>query len=165
MSILNADVFNPKFLAQNTITNDPKEIMEKNYWLGPDKKVGSFTLDLGCETRVSMVEIVNTHNAQYKDRSTKEFKVLVSKNENGSWDEVVHKTLEDSRFLPDPLPLKKFSFAEHIIKYVKFEILSFYGNGGGLQYFHVKGRNAHTKKFSKTFLFRFKMSETQEAKL
>ena len=113
--------------------------MEKNYWLGPDKKGGSFTVDLGCETRVSMVELVNTHNAQYKDRSTKEFKVLVSKTGNGSWDEVVHKTLRDSRFLPDPLPLKKFTFAEHIVKYIKFELLSFYGNGGGLQFFNVKG--------------------------
>ena len=116
------------------------EVQGKNYWLSKEMAPGSFILDLGCETLVSLVQLVNTHNAELRDRSTKEFKVLVSKNKNEGWSEVIHKTLEDSRQQNDPLPMLKFPFAAKKAKYIKFEILTFYGKGGGLQYFHVKGK-------------------------
>ena len=78
------DAFSVKML----LTNSPREIFSKNYWLGPNTKSGEFILDLGCDKTVNMVELVNTHNAQVRDRGTKEFMV---------WTLVVHKTLPDSR--------------------------------------------------------------------
>ena len=49
-----------------------------NYWLSPNREEGGeFILDLGCEDSFDTVELVNTHNVHYKDRSTKEFQVFL----------------------------------------------------------------------------------------
>ena len=32
-------------------------------WLAPNKNTGNFTLDLGCETDINKILMVNTHNA------------------------------------------------------------------------------------------------------
>ena len=48
----------------------------KNYWLSPNGG-GEFILDLGCEDSFDTVELVNTHNAGAKDRSTKEFQIFL----------------------------------------------------------------------------------------
>ena len=57
--------------------------------------------------------------------------------EDGPWKMVLQKTLDDSRQHMDPLPLQEFSIPSTKAKFVKFELLSFYGNGGGLEYFNI----------------------------
>ena len=52
-----------------------------NIWLTRNKKAGpdqGFTLDLGCVKKAEGVRLKNTHNRQYRDRSTKKFKLLGS---------------------------------------------------------------------------------------
>ena len=123
----------------NLLTNAPLEIFAENYWLAPDRQDSAeFVLDLGCEKTVNLVELVNTHNGHHRKRSMKEFKVFLSDSSEGPWEEVVHQTLEDSRQQADPLPVQTFSFSEGAAKFVKFNQISYYGNGGGLQYFAVK---------------------------
>ena len=61
-----------------------------------------------------------------------------STNENGPWKEVIDKTLADSRNQENPLPLQAFSFETVTAKFLKFEVLSWYGIGGGIQYFDIK---------------------------
>ena len=123
----------------NLLTNAPLEIFAKNYWLAPNKKDrAEFVLSLGCEKTVNMVELVNTHTGKWRDRSMKEFKVFLSSDSSdGPWVEVLHKTLQDSRQQTDPLPLLKFPFSARTAKFVKFKQISYYGKGGGLQYFSV----------------------------
>ena len=61
----------------------------------------------------------------------------VDKNEN---DEILTEvTLEDTRWKPDPLPLEVFNLKETVEdkKYVKVEILSHFGQKGGLDYFDI----------------------------
>ena len=130
------------FSVRNLLTN-AREIFGKNYWLAPDKQESAeFVLDLGSEKTVSMVELVNTHNGYHRDRSMKEFKVFLSSDSSdGPWEEVVHQTLEDSRQQADPLPLQTFPFTERTARFVKFNQISYYGNGGGLQYFTVTSTN------------------------
>ena len=133
-------------LAQDTfsisklLTRGRVERHHQNYWLAPDRQAGAeFVLMLGCEKTVNLVELVNTHNGDHRDRSMKEFKVFLSSDSSaGPWEEVVHQTLEDSRRQPDPLPLQTFPFTQRSAKFVKFNQISYYGNGGGLQYFAVK---------------------------
>ena len=48
---------------------------------------------------------------------------------------VLHQTLNDTRLAEDPLPLQNFSITPSEGRFVKFELLTFYGKGGGLQYF------------------------------
>ena len=52
---------------------------------------------------------------------------------------MVQETLEDSRQQKDPLPLQEFPFPSQIGRYVKLEVVSYYGLGGGLQYFNIIG--------------------------
>ena len=109
-----------------------------NYWLNSHQG-GEFYLEFGGEPRpFDMVELVNTHNAQHRDWAMKEFKVGLWDEDEGSYVEVVHQTLEDSRQQTDPLPVQTFSFPERKAKYVFFKTISYYGLGGGLQYFAVK---------------------------
>ena len=100
-----------------------------------------FVLDLGCEKFINMLELVNTHSGSHRNRGTKEFKVSVSLYQAGPWDQVVFETLEDPREQTDPLPVLTFPFSsssEVSARFVKFNLISWYGWGGGLQYFSVK---------------------------
>ena len=118
------------------LSHSPREA-DGNYWLAPNRQESAeFVLDLGCEKTVNMVELVNTHTGNWRDRSMKEFKVFLSSDSSdGPWEEVVHQTLEDSRQQTDPLPVHKFPFTERAAKFVKFNQISHHGYGGGLQYF------------------------------
>ena len=145
------------FSVKKLLTLSPLEKYPRNYWLAPDQKDGGeFVLSLDCEREVNWVELVNTHNGGHRDRATKELKVFISLSLNGSWQEVLHTTLVDSRRHPDPLPVQTFRFKKSRAKFVKYQQISKYGHGGGLQYFAVK-QNADagniggcaTKKFQK----------------
>ena len=50
---------------------------------------------------------------------------------------MVEETLEDSRQQKDPLPLQEFPFLAQAGRYVKVEVVSYYGLGGGLQFFDI----------------------------
>ena len=61
-----------------------------------------------------------------------------STNKNGPWKEILDETLVDSRNQPNPVDLQSFSFEAVTAGFVKFEVLSWYGIGGGLQYFNIE---------------------------
>ena len=114
---------------------------DANYWLTEDGKTGDkqgFIMDLGCETVVSGLNLKNTHNYEHKDRSTKKFRLHGSPNHNGPWTELLVSELEDSRN-QNPPPLQTVPFANsEVVRFVKFELLEYWGLlGGGLQYFEV----------------------------
>ena len=138
---MSSEELSKDFAIKNAFNKSSTETALKNYWLGPDNKPASFLLKLGCGRTVNMIELVNTHNGKLKDRSMKEFKVSLSMTEKGPWEEVVHRKLRDSRNHTDPLPVQVFSFNGRNAKFLKFDMLSFYGKGGGLQYFasHYSG--------------------------
>ena len=64
---------------------------------------------------------------------------------------VLQTTLDDSRKQTDPLPKQEFSIPSTKGRFVKFELVSYYGNGGGLQYFNInnKGPKVVKEKSSK----------------
>ena len=70
-----------------------------------------------------------------------------SLSETGPWQQVLDETLEDSRSQNDPLPLQTFNFDPKTAKYAKFKLLSYWGNGGGLQYFKIKKAIRQQGKF------------------
>ena len=55
------------------------------------------------------------------------------------WTQILDKELEDSRQTLDPLPLQLIPVQKKIAsQFLKFELVSWWGNGGGLQYFDVQ---------------------------
>merc|ERR1711902_7886 len=111
-----------------------------NYWLTENGKKGEdqgFIMDLGCVTTAEGLSLRNTHNHRHRDRSTKKFRLLGSLNNNGPWNELLVADLEDSRN-QNPPPVQNLTFANSApLRFVKFELLDYWGNGGGLQYFAV----------------------------
>ena len=75
---------NDQYTANHVFTRSmEKEEHGKNYWVLPDKETGKgFMLDFGSVKTFNLVELVNTHNAQTRDRSTKEFKVYLRYNDH-----------------------------------------------------------------------------------
>ena len=129
------------FKTDNILTTAPDDEAKKKYWLGNNFKPATAILNLGCEKTVNMVELINTHNNVHRDRSTREIKIDVSKDEKGPWVEVLKVTLEDSRGQKDPGPLQRFPFESKKAKFVKIELVSWYLNGAGLSYFNVLGES------------------------
>ena len=124
-----------------------------NFWLAADGMSGpdeGFTLDLGCEKVASGVRVQNTNDPGYvnpphrsstyhEDRATKRFRLLSTDNiEWGPWQTVLEGNLEDTRSVEKP-PIKVLMFAGGpvLARYFKFELLEFWGRGGGLQHFAV----------------------------
>ena len=134
------------FLATNLLSKEVDRWSLKsgepaNYWLTENGKTGreqGFIMYLGCSKTVRGVSLKNTHNAGHGVRSTKKFRILGSATNNGPWQELLVADLEDSRN-QDPPPVQQLMFANSaVVSFIKFELLDFYGNGGGLQYFAVR---------------------------
>ena len=132
------------FLASNILTLGTDNWYgigySANYWLTEDHKKGEdqgFVLDLGCEKTVEGLSLRNTHNGGHRDRATKKFRLLGSLNNNGPWNELLVADLEDSRN-QNPPPVQNLTFANSApVRFVKFELLDYWGYGGGLQYLEV----------------------------
>ena len=131
------------FPASNLLTLDTdfRSGNDANYWLTEDRKTGGeqgFIFDLGCEKTVQGLSLRNDRNYNHHDRSTKKFRLLGSPSNNESWKELIVADLEDSR-KQSPPPLQNLTLDNPFIaRFVKFELLEYWGNlGGGLQYFKV----------------------------
>ena len=94
-------------------------------------------MSLECQKTVVGVNLRNTQNAEHRDRSTKKFRILGSADKNGPWQELLLANLEDSR-RQDPPPFQQLMFPNSAaVSFLKFELLEYYGRGGGLQFFEV----------------------------
>ena len=135
LSIVSADeitVYNR--LAVNMLTRTQVEEFG-TFWA--THVPGHFIGDLNCNAVIAGIELVNTHHAHWRNAATKGFTVSFSMTSAGPWTEAVNGELEDSRQQQDPLPLQTFTFPALAASFVKFQMSSYYGSSGGLQYFNV----------------------------
>ena len=70
MSVVSAEQYSWYFDAVYVLTRSELEDAF-NYWITPNGVAGHFVLDLGCKVVVSGIELVNTHNAGSRTRSTR----------------------------------------------------------------------------------------------
>ena len=68
------------------------------------------------------------------------FRLYTSCTESGPWTKVLEYELEDSRQQEDPIPLQLIALDAGMqqAQFVKFELVSWWGNSGGLQYFDIQ---------------------------
>ena len=117
-----------------------------NFWLAAHGKAGpeeGFTLDLGCVKWAIGVRLKNTHNRRYRNRGTKKFKLLGSSKSgtDGPWQTILEENLEDPR-KQNPPPVKKLHLEKALdVRFLKFQLLEFWGSGGGLQHLSVFTEN------------------------
>ena len=108
-----------------------------NFWLAEQGKTTGqgFTLKLdNCTRLIAGCQIKNLGNEAWK-HGTREFKVMGSLNQSGPWETLLEKELNDTRL--KPASLLNFFFEEPVeIQFLKFELISYWGDkGGGLQFF------------------------------
>jgi len=155
-SVVSGDFWKPNisfssyFHVDNIFSHNKEELGFEGYWLAPTQSIASFIINLGCQQNIGALKLVNTHNQHLRDRSTKEFRLSLSMKESGPWTKVLEKSLDDSRQQPDPLPVQVFPlergtedllpFQEEsfVAQYLKFDLLDWYGLGGGLQYLEIQ---------------------------
>ena len=63
--------------ASHVLTRQFVEESGKSYWLLPHRRAGQFILNLGCLKTINTIELVNTHNANGRDFSTRAFQVYI----------------------------------------------------------------------------------------
>lgn len=109
-----------------------------NYWLGAwGRTTGQwFTVKVDSYARwIAGVQIKNKGNDKYTPRATKGFKVSGAKNENGPWQTLLENELVEPTE-NTAAPLLNFTFEKPVeIQYLRFDLVSYWGNAGGLQYF------------------------------
>merc|ERR1712126_74848 len=133
-----------------------------NYRLAPNGNQGEFILKFDEPRTVSKITVVNTHNGGLNDRGTRTFEVYLGDSQYGPWTRVVYSTLSDPRKTYRNIrsvPSNSYYISPRCAQYVKFRIVSWYGSGGGLQFFSTCSlrcdygwklfRNKCYKKFSR----------------
>ena len=134
---------NKYFPARNVLTLGEEDTFangEANFWLAEvGKTTGQgFTLKLNDYPRmIAGCQIKNKgRGGNFDGFATKEFRVSGSKNETGPWEILVEDELIDTTG-GKPVSLLNFTFKEPVeIQFIKFELVSYWGEGGGgLQYF------------------------------
>ena len=115
-----------------------------NFWLMTDKGVTGegFIIKVdNCKRMISGIQIQNKGKSSTVPIGTKNFRVSGSSTENGPWETLLEAELEDST--QKLASLTNFTFSEQVeIQYIKFDIQSYWGKGGGLQYFAaILGKN------------------------
>ena len=106
-----------------------------SHGLAPDHAAGNFTLDLCRLVTVRTLRLQNTRGGEARDRATQEFRVHLGTSTTGPWTQALHKVLPDPRRMEDPLPVLDFPIAPTEARFARFELVSHYGRGGGLQHF------------------------------
>ena len=129
----------PKFPPENVLLDQSKDEEEEsgNYWLarhGKTQKQGFVMRVSICQRSIYGIKLRNTHNGKLRNRGTKRFRVSGALQEEGPYEFLLEEELEDSQEQA-LLPMQTFPFGETVIRFLKFELLEFWGAGGGLQYF------------------------------
>ena len=138
--------YDHRFPASNVLKLE--EEAKQNYWLAEQRTTSNqgFTLDLKCSSLLTGVSVKNTHNFNSRDRATKRFVLEGRRSTSDSWEYLLEKELEDSRQQTSP-PVQHFQLEEpREVRYLRFQLKEYWGNGGGLQYFAVETSKRITRR-------------------
>ncbi len=122
--------------------NDTGTGFDWSFWLTPNWQGGWAQVDLGAVYQVDAIRVQNTRNRGYNDRGTQSFSIETS-TDGVSYTPVVTGTLASVWGL-DPIPFESFSFPAQPARFVRFNVLTFYGASGGLNELEVYGLGCNT---------------------
>ena len=87
-----------------------------------------------CLRLIGGCQVKNLGAGRLTQTAAKGFRVSGSENMGGPWKILLEDELADTR--GKPAPLLNFTFEEPVeIQFLKFELVSYWREGGGLQYF------------------------------
>jgi len=138
------DVYPTGFIPYHVVTNE-EEILENvlgefhsNYWATDNGATGDAAqlfMVFQCSRTIKGFLLKNTHNAYDNDRGTQDFTISISESIDGPWTDILTGTLPDARDVSS-VPVLNFDLENEVVtQYLRFQVDTFYGYGGGLQYF------------------------------
>jgi len=138
------DVYPTGFIPYHVVTNE-EEILENvlgefhsNYWATDNGATGDAAqlfMVFQCSRTIKGFLLKNTHNAYDNDRGTQDFTISISESIDGPWTDILTGTLPDARNV-SPVPVLNFDLENEVeTQYLRFQVDTYYGLGGGLQYF------------------------------
>ena len=78
VTVVSGTVYAQRFGVENILSlqKQEKDSPVTNYWLVyPSEEIqAKFILNLGCTLQFTGIQLVNTHNAGYRDSATKQFR-------------------------------------------------------------------------------------------
>ena len=142
LEVVQSTAFSSTFPASNIlILGEEDDWMangKTNFWLAEQEETSGqgFTLRLdACARLIAGCQIKNIGKGDTSGWAIKDFKVSGSMNENGPWETLVEDQLVDTSNGGAASRLN-FTFDNpEEIQFIKFELISYWGEGGGLQYF------------------------------
>ena len=113
-----------------------------NFWLASTNHIGhSFTIKMTDEKlAITGISLKNARfKSKYSKRATKTFQIFGSLQENGPWTPLLKGDLKDPFPAGAAAPtVEVFNLKKAAeVKFLRFDIDSFWGVGGGLDYFAV----------------------------
>ena len=138
------DVYPTGFIPYHVVTNE-EEILENvlgefhsNYWATDNGATGDAAklfMAFQCPRTIKGFLLKNTYNAYHNDRGTQDFTISISDAIDGTWTDILTGTLPDARNV-SPVPVLNFHLENEVeTKYLRFQVDTYFGFGGGLQYF------------------------------
>ena len=88
--VVEEESWSEKYEANHVLTLSSIEKKGENYWLTRSKQQDYFILDLGCSAEYNTIQLVNTHNAVLRDKSTLSFRVSLGDKPDPDW-EIIRK--------------------------------------------------------------------------
>ena len=135
-----------EFPASNVLTFGEERQGRRNYWLAEQGKTSGqgFVMKLGsCEQTVAGIRIQNTKHPNGPMMGTQKFRIYGSLSDQGPWGErLLEEEMEAGRRQSgNPPPILTFYFTRPVtVRFLRFELVEFFGVGGGLQYFSPVGK-------------------------
>ena len=134
-------------IAMNQKVLTEEQEISNNYWLAPKGYTGSnnafITIDLGCVKEINGVYLRNTHNNGQNDRGTERFELYSGPAQKGPWDVINKNVTSLERMYSNALIETEFVPFNSVLskRYLKFAVMSFYGDGGGLSFIEENEAN------------------------
>ena len=138
--VVQSTAYNSAYAASNVLIWGEEDVSlgnwKTNYWLAEHEKITGqgFTLKVDdCARLIAGCQIKNIGGID-NGWGTKNFRISGSMNETGPWETLVEDQLVDTRGVA--ASLQSFTFDKPVeIQFIKFDLISYWGDGGGLQYF------------------------------
>jgi len=137
------DGWSTTFIPYHVVTNE-EDFWEflgenvSNYWITGDGATGDdaqLFMAFQCQRTIKGFLLKNTHNTGHNDRGTQNFTISISDTIDGPWTDILTGTLPDARNV-SPVPVLNFDLENEVeTPYLRFQVDTYYGHGGGLQYF------------------------------
>jgi len=138
------DAYKTTFIPNHVVTNE-EDFREKilgehrsNFWITDSWATGDAAqlfMVFQCPRTIKGFLLKNTHHAYPHDRGTQDFTISISDSIDGPWTDILTGTLPDARNV-SPVPVLNFDLENEVeTQYLRFQVDTFYGQGGGLQYF------------------------------